>query len=310
MIQEKNNYHIPVLLKECIKALNIRSDCIYCDATLGGGGHSQAILEENHSVKLYSFDQDPDAIAETSFLKEKFGDRIKIIHDNFVNLRTRLALERVKKIDGIIFDLGISSHQIDEKERGFSYMKDGRLDMRMNQTSKITAENIVNEYSQTDLIRIFKEYGEERESFAIAQSICNFRKNEKITSTVQLADIIDKATRSQKKIKARSRIFQAIRIEINQELKNLKSALKDSVNLLNPGGRIVVLTYNSLEDRITKQYFNYETKDCICPSLFPRCNCNKIKRLEIHKSIIPSEVDLLNVRARSARLRYATRVTG
>ncbi len=303
-----NNYHVAVLLPESIKALDIKPGAVIVDCTLGGGSHSKAILDFDPTVRLFSFDQDQDAIDHASYLKELYGDRITLIHDNFVNLRTRLALNKIKRIDGIIFDLGVSSYQIDNASRGFSYMQDGKLDMRMDRTQTLTAEKVVNEYSKDQLIQIFKDFGEERESSRIAWAICTRRNEQPITTTAELAQIIDKATMSKMKIKARTRIFQSLRILINRELETLKIALKDAVNLLNPGGRIVVISYSSLEDRITKNYFKFEEKDCVCPSSFPRCLCNKRKRLLIHSDIVPSEGDRNNVRSRSSRLRYATRL--
>ena len=303
-----STYHIPVLLNESIKAMCLRPGSVAVDCTLGGGSHSKAILEYEPDLKLFSFDQDIDAINQCSYLKKEFGDRITIIQDNFVNLRTRLALEKIKSIDAILFDLGVSSHQIDTPVRGFSYMREGRLDMRMNQSGELTAETIVNEYSCNELTRIFREYGEERESYQIAKAICNYRKDNHLTTTSELASIIDRSTRSKLKIKARTRIFQALRILINQELETLKTALKDAVNILKPGGRIVVITYSSLEDRIAKKYFIFEQLSCICHHSIPRCLCKKQKRLEVHPDITPSEGDKDNVRARSARLRYATRI--
>ena len=303
-----SNYHTPVLLNESIEAMNLKPGSVAVDCTLGGGSHSKAILERQPDLNLFSFDQDIDAINQCAYLKSEFGDRITIIQDNFVNLRTRLALEKIKSIDSILFDLGVSSHQIDTAVRGFSYMREGRLDMRMNQSGELTAETIINEYSCAELTRIFREFGEERESYHIAKAICNFRKDNHIATTAELATIIDKSTRSKLKIKARTRIFQALRIFINQELETLKTALKDAVNILNPGGRIVVITYSSLEDRIVKKYFVYEQLSCTCHHSIPICLCNKQKRLEIHSDITPSEGDKDNVRSRSARLRYATRI--
>lgn len=303
-----NDYHIPVLLNESISALDIKPGAIVVDATLGGSSHSRAILESNSTLQLYSFDQDIDAIEHAKSLAEEYKGRLTLIHDNFVNIRTRLALERVGHIDAVLFDLGVSSHQIDTPERGFSYMQDGELDMRMDKRQPLTAQEVVNSYSHGELTRIFREYGEERESSRIASAICAKREQKRIITTLELTEIIDRTTRSKMKIKARTRIFQALRIHINQELEVLKKALQDTVNILNPGGRIAVISFSSLEDRIVKSYFNYESLDCICPSNFPKCLCNKEKRLVLHKSVTPKEEAVRNVRSRSARLRFATRV--
>jgi 16S rRNA (cytosine1402-N4)-methyltransferase len=303
-----STYHIPVLLNESIKAMNLRPGGVVVDCTMGGGSHSEAILEKEPTVRLYSFDQDMDAVRHCSYLTEKYGDRFTIINDNFANLRTRLALEKVKTIDAILFDLGVSSHQIDTAVRGFSYMRDGRLDMRMNQNGDLTAETVVNEYSKEELTRIFREYGEERESSRIAAAICKYRNEQRLVTTGELAQIIDRATKSKMKIKARTRIFQALRILVNKELETLRIALKDAVNILNPGGKIVVLSFNSLEDRIIKKYFKYEELSCVCHVSFPRCLCSKKQRLIINSDQTPAEGDKDNIRARSARLRSATRL--
>lgn len=304
----KIDYHIPVLLDECITALAIKPHSLIVDATLGGGSHTRAILESEDTVRVIAFDQDKDAIDHAGTLVDEFKSRLTLIHDNFSNLRSRLALERIKKIDGILFDLGVSSHQIDTASRGFSYMRSGKLDMRMDKRQSLTAEKIVNEYPVDELIRIFRDYGEERESSRIAHGIDKYRQDRRIESTMELSEIIDKSTRSKMKIKARTRIFQALRIYINKELEVLKIALKDAVNILNPGGRIAVISFSSLEDRIVKNYFRYESKSCVCPPELPICVCNKQMRLSLHKSIVPSGKETANVRSRSARLRYATRL--
>lgn len=303
-----NNYHEAVLLAETIKAMNLKPGMIVIDCTLGGGTHSRSILESAPGIKLYAFDRDIDAINHAGELKAEFGDQLTLIHDSYANLRTRLALERVKQVDAITMDLGISSHQIDTPERGFSYMKSGDLDMRMDVREELTAARIVNSYSKEELVKIFREFGEEKESGRIAFAICQMRKFKYIKTTADLVEIIDKSTRSKMKIKARTRIFQALRIEVNQELTQLRSTLKDAVNILKPGGRIAVISFNSLEDRIVKNYFRYEEKDCVCHSSVPICQCNKEQRLKLFKSITPSAAELANVRSRSARLRYAERV--
>jgi 16S rRNA (cytosine1402-N4)-methyltransferase len=304
-----SSYHIPVLLKETTAALSLLPGKIIVDGTLGGGGHSLEILESCSGIILYGFDQDIDAIKNASYLKERYPDQVIIIHDNFANMRTRLALERIKKVDGIVLDLGVSSFQIDQPDKGFSYMQDGNLDMRMDQRQQLSAAIILNTYTESELTKIFREYGEELESQRIARAICRYREEKELETTLELSAIIDKATRSPRKIKARSRIFQALRIEVNSELENLKSALIDAVNLLNPFGKLAVLTYNSLEDRIVKNFIKYESLDCVCPKNFPKCVCNKVKRLNTGISITAGEADKDNVRSRSARLRVAERTT-
>ncbi len=304
-------YHNPVLLNESISYLNLRDNGIYVDGTLGGGGHTSAILQKNENVVVYAFDRDKEAVEYNRGLEAKYGKRLKIFNDNFVNMRTRMALERITKVNGILLDLGVSFSQISNSERGMSFNLDGRLDMRMNQDDELTAYDVINKYPIEDLAHIFKEYGEERESFRIARGIEQHRSRRPIETTAQLAEIIDKSTRSAYKIKAKARVFQGIRIYINGELEALKSVLYDAVDLLDKGGRLVVISYHSLEDRIVKQLFVHEEKECICPPKFPKCICNKKKRLKIitRKPVKPSEKEIFqNRQARSAKLRVAERV--
>ncbi len=301
-------YHVPVMLDECTKALNVRAGMIYVDATAGGGSHSEAILKANTAACLISFDQDMDAINFASKKLEKYKDRHQFIQANFSELRTQLALLKIKTIDGILFDLGVSSYQIDESARGFSFAQDAELDMRMDQSQGISAKDVVNEMPRTDLTEIFFRYGEEKEARRIAAKIDEQRQIKEICTTHELANIIEVATHSYKKTKAKARIFQALRIYVNDEMAVLKTALKDAVNILNPGGRIVVLVYHSLEAKIVKQFFKEEALDCTCPTRFPTCICNKVSRLEIinKKAIFPSVQEIKNnSRARSASMRVA-----
>lgn len=302
------NYHEPVLLQECLDALNIRDDHVYVDATLGGGGHTEAILASGKNIRLIAFDQDQDAI---DHCREKFGDKYKnltLVHDNFSNFWTGVALQRIKRIDGILFDLGVSSYQINEPEKGFSFSLEGRLDMRMNRNSELSAYEVVNNFSQEDLHHIFREYGEEREAYKIAKKIVETRKTRKIETTLQLAEVIDQAIKSHQKMKAKARIFQAIRIYLNDEINVLQTALNDAVNILNPGGRLAVISYHSLEDRVVKNLLRYHEKICICPPSFPKCVCDKKSTLKIitKKPIVPGSDEIArNPRARSAKLRIA-----
>jgi len=301
-------YHVPVLLAECLEALDLQDGNIYVDATFGGGGHSSAILESGEDIKLFALDQDPDSIKQSEVLKEKYPEQFVMIKENFANIRTGLALERIKKVDGILFDLGVSSHQINDPARGFSFRGDGKLNMRMDQDSQLTAADVVNTYSFEDLARIFREYGEEKEAARIARSIILEREKEEIETTLQLSNIIENCIISKKSIKARARIFQALRIYINKEMEVLETALNDSVKILNPGGRIAVISYHSLEDRIVKNIFKYEAKSCICPPEFPLCVCEKKATLKIlsRKPIVPTTQEIENnSRARSAKLRVA-----
>lgn len=302
------SYHIPVLLNECIEALELRNGKTYVDATFGGGGHSKAILESGKDMKLFGIDQDPDAIKQSSRLKSEFPEKFVMIKENFSNIRTELALERVKKIDGILFDLGVSSHQINNSQRGFSFSSEGDLDMRMDKTSELTAKDIVNTFSFEELAKIFREYGEEKEAARIANSIISERGKKQIKTTLHLSQIIENCIISKKSIKAKARVFQALRIYINKEMDVLKTALEDSVKILNPGGRLVVISYHSLEDRIVKKFFKTEESSCICPPEFPQCVCDKISTLKIitKKPIVPASVEIdNNPRARSAKLRVA-----
>ncbi|MDA3813538.1 MAG: 16S rRNA (cytosine(1402)-N(4))-methyltransferase RsmH [Candidatus Cloacimonetes bacterium] len=303
-----NEYHVPVLLSECLEALDLQDGKIYVDATFGGGGHSAKILESGKDLKLFAFDQDPDSIEQSKVLTEKYPERFVMIQDNFANLRTGLALERVKKVDGILFDLGVSSHQINEAARGFSFSGNGKLNMRMDKESELTAADVVNTYSFEKLTKIFREYGEEKEAARIARNIILERDKKEIKTTLQLSQIIEDCLISHKSIKAKARIFQALRIYINKEMDVLQTALNDSVKILNPGGRVAVISYHSLEDRIVKNLFKYEEKSCICPPEFPLCVCEKISTLEIlsRKPIVPTEQEKENnPRARSAKLRIA-----
>ena len=301
-------YHVPVLLAECLEALDLQDGKIYVDATFGGGGHSKKILESGKNIKLFGVDQDPDSIEQSKKLKDLFPEKFIMIKENFANIRTGLALERIKKVDGILFDLGVSSHQINDPARGFSFRGDGDLNMRMDQDSQLTAADVVNTFSFEDLARIFREYGEEKEAARIANNIILERSKKEIKTTLQLSTIIENCIISKKSIKAKARIFQALRIYINKEMEVLKTALNDSIKILNPGGKIVVISYHSLEDRIVKNIFRYEAKSCICPPEFPQCVCDKVSTLKIisRKPIVPtlSEIEN-NPRARSAKLRIA-----
>ncbi|MBC8489504.1 MAG: 16S rRNA (cytosine(1402)-N(4))-methyltransferase RsmH [Bacteroidetes bacterium] len=303
-----SNYHVPVLLKESIEALNIKPQGIYVDATFGGGGHTAEMLKKGNKLKIFSFDQDTEALHEGSILQKKYTEQLILIHDNFKNLRTRLALERIRYIDGILFDLGVSSHQINEAQRGFSFSQEGKLDMRMNEEQEFTASDVVNDFSYEEIRNIIFEYGEEREAGRIARAILRERTNSRIETTLQLADIIEHNTNAKQKVKAKARVFQALRIFVNDEMESLKKALADSVKMLNPGGRIVVISYHSLEDRLVKKFFKYEEKDCICPVSFPKCICDKRSTLKIitRKPFLPSADEIeRNNRARSAKLRIA-----
>lgn len=304
-------YHTPVMGEEVISALRVKDGGRYVDATLGGGGHTKKLLESNRNCVVYSFDKDADSVRYTDQLREEYPERLQIFHENFVNFRSMLALERINSIDGILFDLGISTHQLRSADRGFGFDLDGDLDMRMNQDSELTAAEIVNKYSPGKLVSIIREYGEEREAGRIVKGIENYRRSRPIKSTSDLSEIIDRSIRSPYKIKAKARVFQALRIYLNGELEVLRSSLYDSIDILNPGGRIVVLSYHSLEDRIVKQIFVEESKSCVCPPRIPKCVCDKEQRVKIitKRPVRPAEDEILeNKSARSAKMRVAEKI--
>lgn len=301
--------HYSVLKNEAVDGLNIKSDGVYVDATLGYGGHSKLIHSRLKKGKLIAFDQDTEAI---DFCKNLFKDKenVTLIHSNFVNLKTELESRGITKVDGILFDLGVSSPQIDESARGFSFMNDAPLDMRMDKSQKFSAYNVVNEYELHDLIDIFYKYGEEKFSKPIAKAII---ENRPINTTLELVDIIKKSVPTKYELTSHPerRIFQAIRIEVNSELRVLESVLPDAIDMLNSGGRISVITFHSLEDRITKNIFNkYSRVDDLVKGLpeIPEEYKPKLKLIN-KKPILPSEHELgENSRSKSAKLRIAERI--
>lgn len=298
--------HKPVLFDEAIDALNIKPDGIYFDGTSGGGGHSGAIASRLTSGRLISVDQDPDAI---EILHERLGKYpcVTVVKSNFCMIKQVLSEQGVSGVDGILLDLGVSSHQLDEGERGFSYKKDAPLDMRMSQEGT-SAADLVNNLSEQELSKIIFTYGEEKFAKRIAAAIVRERKNGKIETTLQLAEIVKNAipaaTRREGGNPAR-RTFQALRIEVNGELDKLSKALDEMVECLNPGGRIAVITFHSLEDRIVKQRFAKWCSSCTCPPDFPVCVCGKKPLGQLpFKAKAPTEEELeVNPRSRSARLR-------
>ena len=308
-IEEKE--HIPVLLKECIENLNIKKNGIYADLTFGDGGHSKAVLEKEPSCKVISFDKDSSTKEKGLILKNIYKDRFLLINDNFSNFYNRLNLQKITKIDGVILDLGISTKQILQADRGFSFSKNALLDMRMNNKHPLTAKEVINNYSTEKLANIFKTYGEENLSYKIAKKIVAEREKREIKYTLELAEIIESCVNFKQKLKSKARVFQALRIYINSELIELKEVLKNILWALNSKGRIVIISYHSLEDKIVKDFFNYEALDCICDSKLPVCCCNKKARLKIinKKPIIPSESEIMeNNKARSAKLRIGEKI--
>ncbi|PIH03571.1 16S rRNA (cytosine(1402)-N(4))-methyltransferase RsmH [Clostridium combesii] len=305
--------HISVLLEETIDSLNIKEDGVYVDCTLGGGGHSKEILKKlSHKGKLIGIDQDTSAIKAA---KEKLKDYENIIyvHNNFYNIDSILEELDIDKVDGIIMDLGVSSYQLDEASRGFSYMKDAPLDMRMNREENFSAYNVVNSYEEEELFKILKNYGEEKFSRKIARFIVEKRTENPIETTGELVEIIRKAipAKFQREGHPAKRTFQAIRIEVNKELQILNKAIEDSINRLNKDGRLSIITFHSLEDRIVKVKFKELEKPCTCPPSFPICVCGKEPQIKIitKKPIEPSKEEKeINSRSRSAKLRVCRKI--
>ena len=306
--------HKPVMLNECIDMLNIVPSGIYVDGTLGGAGHSLEIVKRLDSGKLIAFDQDIEAIENAKIKLKAFEDKVILIHDNFRNIKKSLEDIDIFRINGLLLDLGVSSYQLDSPERGFSYRYDAPLDMRMNQSSQISAKYIVNTYSEEDLKRIIRDYGEEKWASRIAQFIVEERMKKPIDTTGELVQIIKaaipKKAREEDQHPAK-RTFQAIRIETNHELDVIHDVLESAVELLLPGGVISVITFHSLEDRIVKNFFRDESTGCICPPEIPVCVCNHQARLRLahRKPLVPSEEELReNPRSRSAKVRGAIKL--
>ena len=305
--------HKSVLLEESINSLNIKEDGVYVDATLGYGGHSGEILKRLKKGKLFAFDQDEYAI---NYCKEKFIDNgnIEIIKSNFSNMVEELNKRGITKVDGILFDLGVSSVQLDMEERGFSFHKNAKLDMRMDTSKSFSAYNVVNEYSYNDLVRIFREYGEEKYSTSIANKIVKYRENKPIETTLELVDIIKSGMpmKAMRESHPARRVFQAIRIEVNNELGVLQTALEDAIKLLDIGGRISVITFHSLEDKQVKKTFKkYSEIDERIKNLpFIPEEYKPILKI-VEKGITPSKKELEeNNRSRSSRLRVAEKIKG
>lgn len=302
--------HIPVIAKETIENLNIKKDGTYVDLTLGKGGHSKMILESlSNEGKLIAFDQDKEAIEAARENLKDFSNVI-FVNSNFENFKEVLSDLGIDHIDGALMDIGVSSYQIDNADRGFSYMKDGPLDMRMNQENELTAEDIVNDYSEEDLVKIFFDYGEERFSKLIAKNIVKARKEERIDTTFKLRDLINNSIRS-KETHPEKRVFQALRIEVNRELEVLTNTIDQVVDRLNKDGRLAIITFHSLEDRIVKNKFKDLATACTCPPEFPVCVCNHKAEVKIitRKPITASKEELKeNSRAKPAKLRVCQRI--
>lgn len=307
--------HKPVLLKETIEGLNIKENGIYVDCTLGGGGHSLEIVKRlGDEGKLIAIDQDNEALVEAQSKLAEYKDKIYFIKSNYAYLDSILDNLGIDKVDGVLMDIGVSSYQLDEKERGFSYHQDAQLDMRMDQNSELTAKYIINNYSQEELENIFWNYGEEKWGKRITEFIIEERQNKEIETTLELVEIIKKAIPKKIRMQGKhpaKRVFQALRIEVNKELDVLESTLGVAIERLNKNGRLAVITFHSIEDRIVKTRFNEYAKGCTCPPDFPICVCNKKESIKIinRKPITASEEELEeNRRSKPAKLRICKKI--
>lgn len=300
--------HKSVLLDEVIDNLNIKEDGIYVDGTLGGAGHSTEILKRLSNGTLIGIDRDMDAIRESAKKLEQYekNNNVILIHGNHENIPNILDSLSIDKVDGVLLDLGMSSYQIDNGKRGFSYINDGPLDMRMDESQELTAKKIVNEYSKEELVEIFKKYGEERFADKIANVIIKKREEKEISTTQELVDIIDRVKPFSKKGHKAKQVFQALRIEVNSEIKNLTDSIIEIIKRINKGGRLTIITFHSLEDKAVKEAYKKAEGECICPPNFPICVCNPVKLGKIvnKKAILPSkEEQEENSRSKSAKLR-------
>lgn len=306
--------HIPIMLNEIIDELNIKPNGVYVDCTVGGAGHSSKISEKlSEKGLLICFDKDEEALNVSKERLDKFSCRKIFIHSDFHDYKKQLMALNIEKVDGVLIDLGVSSYQLDNGERGFSYMQNGNLDMRMDKDKKLSAYDVVNKYSSQDLTKIFYDYGEEQFTKSIVNNIIKERQVKPIETTFELVDIINKSVPTKVRIDKTSvkRVFQAIRIEVNGELEGLKEALLDIIDSLNVDGRFCVLTFHSLEDRIVKDVFKFESTDCICDKKLPICVCNHKKSIELvnKKPIVASEKEKeANSRSKSAKLRVVKKV--
>lgn len=306
--------HISVLLNECIENLNIKPDGIYVDGTLGLGGHSEQILKRLKSGRLIGIDRDESAIKRTGERLKSYADKMTLVHGNFCDVSDILDELGIDSVDGMLFDLGVSSPQLDESERGFSYMNDAPLDMRMDNTGALTAWNVVNEWPETEIMRILRDYGEERYARRIAQRIAEKREDKPIDTTLELVDIIRSAMPAaalREKQHPAKRSFQAIRIAVNDELGAVEEMMRTAPDKLKPGGKLCVISFHSLEDRIVKTAIAARENGCTCPREAPICTCGFVQTLRnVHrKPIVPCEDELNNnPRSRSAKLRVAERV--
>ena len=308
--------HKPVLLKECIAGLNIKPDGVYVDGTLGRGGHALEIVKRLDSGRLIAIDRDADALSEAAENLSGYSARVTYVHDNFINIAQILDAAGISGVDGMLFDLGVSSPQLDDAGRGFSYMQDAPLDMRMDRRAALSAFDIVNKWQEEDIYRILRDYGEERYSRRIARAIVKRRESAPVNGTFELNDIILSAIPSAARREAQhpsKRCYQALRIAVNDELGAVSGMLSTAPDKLNPGGRLCVICFHSLESRCVKNAFASRANGCTCPKDFPVCVCGFVPTLKIitKKAITPDEDEIRgNTRARSATLRIAERIQG
>ena len=307
-------HHVSVLLDECLEGLDIKPEGIYVDGTLGGAGHSSQIAKRLTTGRLIGIDRDPVALKAAGERLAPFGDRVTLVHSNFCEIAQVLKSMNIDGVDGILLDLGVSSPQLDDGSRGFSYMADAPLDMRMNSEDMLSAHDVVNTWSFEELKRILYDYGEERYAPRIASAICSRREVKPIETTLELVDIIRGAMPAaalREKQHPAKRSFQAIRIAVNDELGSVEKVMRDAIPCLNPGGRLAVITFHSLEDRIVKNAMAEAAKGCTCPPSFPVCVCGKkpLVKLISRKPIVSGEMELeRNPRARSAKLRICEKI--
>ena len=307
-------YHVSVLLEECIDGLNIKPDGIYVDGTLGGAGHSSQIAKRLTTGRLIGIDRDPVALKAAGERLAPYADRVTLVHSNFCEIAQVLKDLGIDGVDGILLDLGVSSPQLDDAERGFSYMNDAPLDMRMNGEDALSAYEVVNTWSYEELRRILFDYGEERYAPRIADAICRRREEKPIRTTLELVDIIRSAMPAaalREKQHPAKRSFQAIRIAVNDELGSVETVMRDAIPCLNPGGRLAIITFHSLEDRSVKNGMAEAAKGCTCPPSFPVCVCGKKPKVKLisRKPIVSGDEELgRNPRARSAKLRICEKL--
>ena len=310
----KEFHHVSVLLEECLEGLSIKPDGIYIDGTLGGAGHSSQIAKRLTTGRLIGIDRDPVALQAAGQRLAPYADRVHLVHANFCEMAQVVKELGLPGVDGILLDLGVSSPQLDDGDRGFSYMVDAPLDMRMNNEDVLSADTVVNTWSQEELKRILYTYGEERYAPQIAAAICRRREERPIETTLELVDIIRSAmppAALREKQHPAKRSFQAIRIAVNDELGSVEKAMEDAIPLLNKGGRLAVITFHSLEDRIVKNAMAAAAKGCTCPPSFPVCVCGKTPQVKLisRKPIVASEGELeINPRSRSAKLRICEKL--